>query len=129
MCFFAAKRKGFPVLRNQSKCTVSETVVIGPWISLVLKTAGSAILTGFQHLPANAVSKQPRDYSIFSCSVSSVFVFFYPKIYLSLSAASILSSHNTSANYRNQIQGCDIKMENSNNLRVRSAWQAHIKKK
>ena len=79
MCFFAAKRKGFPVLRNQSKCTVSETVVIGPWISLVLKTAGSAILTGFQHLPANAVSKQPRDYSIFSCSVSSVFVFFIRK--------------------------------------------------
>ena len=128
MRFFAAKRKGFPVLRNQSKCTVSETVVIGPWISLVLKTAGSAILKGFQHLPANAVTKQPRDYSIFSCSVSSVFVF-YPKIYLSLSAASIPSSPNTSANYRNQIQGCDIKMENSNNLRVRSAWQAHIKKK
>ena len=122
MRFFAAKRKGFPVLRNQSKCTVSETVVRGPRISLVLKTAGSAILKGFQHLPANAVTKQPRDYSIFLCSVSSVFVcFFYPKIYLPLSAASILSSHNTSANYRNEIQGCDIKMENSNNLRVRSA--------
>ena len=59
MRFFAAKRKGFPVLRNQSKCTVSETVVRGPRISLVLKTAGSAILKGFQHLPANAVSKQP----------------------------------------------------------------------
>ena len=76
MCFFAAKRKGFPVLRNQSKCTVSETVLRGPWISLLLKTAGSAILKGFQHLPANAVSTQPRDYSIFLCSqVSSVFVF------------------------------------------------------
>ena len=75
MCFFAAKRKGFPVLRNQSKCTVSETEVRGPWISLVLKTAGSAILKGFQHLPANAVTKQPRDYSIFLCSVSSVFIF------------------------------------------------------
>ena len=94
MCFFAAKRKGFPVLRNQSKCTVSETVVRGPWISLVLKTAGSAILKGFQHPPANDVSKQPRDYSIFLCSVSSVFVF-YPKKYLSLSASSIPSSHNT----------------------------------
>ena len=76
MRFFTAKRKGFPVLRNQSKCTVSETVVRGPWISLLLKTAGSAILKGFQHLPANAVSTQPRDYSIFLCSqVSSVFVF------------------------------------------------------
>ena len=75
MRFFAAKRKGFPVLRNQSKCTVSETVVRGPRISLVLKTAGSAILKGFQHLPANAVTKQPRDYSFFLCSVSSVFVF------------------------------------------------------
>lgn len=76
MRFFAAKRKGFPVLRNQSKCTVSETVVRGPRISLVLKTAGSAILKGFQHLPANAVTKHwPRDYSIFLCSVSSVFVF------------------------------------------------------
>ena len=94
MCFFAAKRKGFPVLRNQSKCTVSETVVRGPWISLVLKTAGSAILKGFQHPPANDVSKQPRDYSIFLCSVSSVFVF-SPKKYLSLSASSIPSSHNT----------------------------------
>lgn len=75
MCFFAAKRKGFPLLRNQSECTVSETVVRGPWISLVLKTAGSAILKGFQLLPTNAVRKQPRDYSIFLCSVSSVFVF------------------------------------------------------
>ena len=111
MRFFAAKRKGFPVLRNQSKCTVSETVVRGPRISLVLKSAGSAILKG---------SKQPRDYSIFYAQCPRC-LFFYPKIYLPLSAASILSSHNTSANYRNEIQGCDIKMENSNNLRVRSA--------
>jgi len=47
-----------------------------------IKNTGSAILKGFQHLPANAVSKQPHNYSIFVCSVSSVFVFFvifYPK--------------------------------------------------
>ena len=85
MRFFAAKRKGFPVLRNQSKCTVSETVVRGPRICLVLKTAGSAILKGFQHLPANAVSKQPREYSIFFmlsvlgvCFFIRKFIFLYP---------------------------------------------------
>ena len=79
MCFCVAEPKGFSLLRNQSKCTVGETVAA--LNQSRVKNTGSAILKGFQQLPATVASKH-LTIQFFMLNVLWVCFFFlivYPK--------------------------------------------------